>query len=135
MHKQTENGLLAKAFLVVMAFFALKTGLFFATFEYREINSYLHDTLASVFSLEAFALVFIGVALAYVHASILPLGNRRSWILLYAGIAGGILYALYAMAAVETAPSFYAPLRYSAIAGGNFIIAVIGGWSLWNARK
>ena len=134
MQTQTENGLLAKAFLVFMALFSLKTGGFILTIGIRNMQADIYDTLAGVISLDIYGLIFVAIGLAYLHASILPLGERRSWALLFAGLAGGLLYALYAMAALDVAISFYSPLRYSITASFHFIIAVIGGWSLWTRK-
>lgn len=134
MHKQTENGLLAKAFLVFLALFALKTGGFILTINLRDIQADIYDKLALVVSLDIYGIIFVAIGFAYLHASILPLGNRRSYVLVFAGLAGGLLYALYAMAALEVAVSFYSPLRYSITAGIHFIASVIGGWSLWTQR-
>lgn len=135
MHKQTENGLLAKAFLVFMALFALKTGGFILTIGIRDMQADIYDTLAGVISLDIYGLIFVAIGLAYLHAATLPLGDRRSYALVFAGLAGGLLYALFAMAALDVALSFYSPLRYALTAGIHFIASVIGGWSLWTQRR
>lgn len=130
MRNYDENDFLAKALLIFFAMYTVITGGYILSIENVRYSSPTYDLMAGLFSLDTYGVILIGIGALFIYATINE-GKRRSWSLLIGGILGGVLFSLYATAAFEGTDSIMFPLRYSVIAGFNFIIAGVGGIGIW----
>lgn len=132
--KYDDNDLLAKMFLLFNALLHGVTGAYLLLVEGVEFQSETYYAMASLASLDAWGCVFIAVGVLFI-ATTFQEGNVKHWLSLFAGILGGIIFGLYAMAAAELAVNSMVPARYALIASFNVIIAVIGGRAIWIRRS
>jgi len=129
-----ENDVLAKMFLLFMALFHTVTGLYIVLTDNVKYESPTYLTMSSLISLNYWGIIFVIVGGFYFFAAFHE-GKIKHQLMVVAGILGGIIFGLYAMASVEVTTNVMVAARYAIVGIFNAIISVIGGYSLWRLRK
>lgn len=133
MRNQTENDLLAKAFLIFNAMYLAITGGYILTLDGITYSKPTYDLMAGLLSLDTYGVLLLVASALLIYGTIQD-GIARGYSLLIGGLIGGVLMVLYAMASFEGMPSVLLPLRYALIAGFNLLVAGVGGVAVWIRR-
>lgn len=119
-------------FLALLAVFNAMTGLFFVRVD-NDIDSPTYSKMAEVMSLDAYGLIMLLSAI-FLIVSAFQMGRLKYLSMLIGGMLGAFIIGLYAAASTLGAANLMLPMRYSLMACGCLIIAVVGGVGLWKKR-
>ncbi len=134
LQKYDDNDLLAKMFLLFNALLHGITGGYLVVVDDVELQADTYIGMASLFSLDVWGCVFIVVGVLFIAATFHE-GHYKHWLSIIAGVLGGVIFGLYAMASAQLAVNIMLPARYAIIASFNVLIAVVGGFEIWKRRR
>lgn len=134
LRKYDDNDLLANMFLLFNALLHGITGVYLVVVNDVELQAATYYGMASLFSLDVWGCVFIAVGVLFI-ASTFQEGTVKHWLSLFAGVIGGVIFGLYAMASAELAVNSLISSRYAVIASFNVLIALVGGHELWKRKR
>lgn len=131
--KYDNNDFLAKMFLLFNALFIGVTGFYLILADNVEVQSSTYRLMSGLLSLDAWGVVMLTSGALYTMSAFQE-GRLKYKSMLIAGLVGGIMFALYTMASMESSINIMVPIRYAVIATFNLIIAGVGGIALWNDK-
>lgn len=134
LRKYDDNDLLAKMFLLFNALLHGITGGYLLVANGIELQADTYLGMASLFSLDVWGCVFIAVGVLFIAATFHE-GHYKHWLSIIAGVLGGVIFGLYAMASAQLAVNIMLPARYAIIASFNVLIAVVGGFEIWKRKR
>jgi hypothetical protein len=129
-----ENDVLAKMFLLFMALFHTVTGLYIVLTDNIKRESTTYTAMSTLVSLNAWGIVFLIVGVLYFFAAFHE-GKLKYLLMIVTGFMGAVIFALYAMASIEVSGNLMVGARYAIIASFDLIIAIVGGYGLWNLKR
>ena len=128
-----EELFLAHMFVLTIAIFNGMTAIFFITADPR-ISSPTYEKMQELMSLDAYGLIMLASSV-FLILSIFQIGKIKNLSMIAGGLLGTISIGLYASASTQGAVNMMLPSRYSLIACACLLLAIVGGFSLWQQTK
>ncbi|WP_368900878.1 hypothetical protein [Oceanobacillus oncorhynchi] len=128
-----EDKFMSMMFIFIVALFNAMTALFFITIEYP-VDSPTYGKMAEVINLNIYGLLLF-ISAIFFFLSLFQRGTPMAISMLIGGIIGGLLVSFYTSASTLGAANVMLPIRYGIMACSCFIIAAVGGVSLWKTKK
>lgn len=130
-----EDDLLSKVLLLYFAFQHGSIGLFLvleSVVTLREKSKTL-DAMAWILPMDIWGIILLVSAGAFLF-SVLQAGKAEYWLMIIAGISGGVTFGFLSMASMELSVNQTNTVNYMIIASIDMIVAIVGGVALWRRK-